>query len=134
MTDERNETSNGIVRDVRSDSETVMPEASGGGGRGPFDLNTQQKRLLLVILVVHLILARFTLRDLRRRPASAVRGPKRLWRGLGDVEHDGVDRLLGRWAPKRGHRPDRLIRRPLSRCEVSARPSPGSTGTKGATP
>ncbi len=80
MTDERNETSNGIVRDVRSDSETVMPEASGGGGRGPFDLNTQQKRLLLVILVVHLILARFTLRDLRRRPASAVRGPKRLWR------------------------------------------------------
>jgi hypothetical protein len=52
----------------------------GGGGGGPFDLNDRQKRLLLVVLVVHVILARFTLRDLRRRPESAVRGPKRLWR------------------------------------------------------
>ncbi len=48
--------------------------------RGPFDLNGQQKLILLVVLVVHVILARFTLRDLRHRPASAVRGPKRLWR------------------------------------------------------
>ena len=36
--------------------------------------------MLLVVLVVHLVLARFTLRDLRRRSDSAVRGPKRLWR------------------------------------------------------
>src|SRR6202034_4795629 len=50
------------------------------GGRGPFDLNDRQKRLLLVVLVVHVLLARLTLRDLRRRPESAVRGPKRLWR------------------------------------------------------
>ena len=47
---------------------------------GPFDLNDQQKVLLVVVLVVHVILARFTWRDLRRRPASAVRGPKRMWR------------------------------------------------------
>jgi hypothetical protein len=47
---------------------------------GPFDLNDQQKVLLAVVLVVHVILARFTWRDLRRRPATAVRGPKRLWR------------------------------------------------------
>ena len=54
-----------------------MSEAQRGG---PFDLNDQQKVLLVVVLVVHVILARFTWRDLRRRPASAVRGPKRLWR------------------------------------------------------
>jgi hypothetical protein len=36
--------------------------------------------LLAVVLVVHLILARSTLRDLRRRPDAAVRGPKRMWR------------------------------------------------------
>ena len=32
------------------------------------------------MLVVHVIVAMFTLRDIRRRPAAAVRGPKRLWR------------------------------------------------------
>jgi hypothetical protein len=47
---------------------------------GPFDLTDQQKVLLAVVLVLHVILARFTWRDLRRRPADAVRGPKRLWR------------------------------------------------------
>ena len=52
-----------------------MSEAQRGG---PFDLNDQQKVLLVVVLVVHVILARFTWRDLRRRPASAVRGPKRM--------------------------------------------------------
>ena len=51
-----------------------------GARRGPFDLNDQQKLLVVVILVAHLFIARFTLRDLRRRPDSAVRGPKRLWR------------------------------------------------------
>jgi hypothetical protein len=63
MTDQGNETTNGVVEDL-----------------GPFDLNGKRKVILLVVLVVHVILARFTLRDLRRRPASAVRGPKRLWR------------------------------------------------------
>jgi hypothetical protein len=54
--------------------------AATGGGRGPFDLRQQQKLVLILVLVVHVILTRFTLRDLRRRPESAVRGPKRLWR------------------------------------------------------
>ena len=33
-----------------------------------------------MVLVVHVILARLTLRDLRGRPESTVRGPKLLWR------------------------------------------------------
>ena len=74
VTEQHSETTNGAVP-----RPTAAPAGSGGGG-GPFDLNDRQKRLLLVVLVVHVILARFTLRDLRRRPDSAVRGPKRLWR------------------------------------------------------
>jgi hypothetical protein len=75
VTEQHSETTNGAV--------PRPPEAPGGAGRGgrsPFDLDDRQKRLLLVVLVVHVILARFTWRDLRRRPESAVRGPKRLWR------------------------------------------------------
>jgi hypothetical protein len=76
MTVQRSETTNGVV-------EELQPGPSAGaaaGRRGPFDLNGQQKLLLVVVLIVHVTLARFTLRDLRERPASAVRGPKRLWR------------------------------------------------------
>ncbi len=76
MTDERSASTNGLVED--RPSEAVAGAA--GRRRGPFDLNEKQKVLLGVVLVVHLVLARFTLRDLRRRPASAVRGPKRVWR------------------------------------------------------
>ena len=75
VTEQHSETTNGAVP-----RPTAPPDGSGGGRGGPFDLNDRQKRLLLVVLVVHVILARFTLRDLRRRPESAVRGPKRLWR------------------------------------------------------
>lgn len=50
------------------------------GGSGPLNLTDKQKRVLLVVLVAHLILAKVTWLDLRRRPAAAVRGPKRLWR------------------------------------------------------
>jgi len=71
MMDESSETTNGAV---------PRPPEPAVGSRGPFDLNDQQKRVLIVVLVVHVILARFTLRDLRRRPAAAVRGPKRFWR------------------------------------------------------
>ena len=71
MMDESSETTNGSV------PHRAEPAAS---SRGPFDLNDQQKRVLIAVLVVHVILARFTLRDLRRRPAAAVRGPKRFWR------------------------------------------------------
>ena len=76
MTDQRTETTNGLVEDLRPEP----PAGAAEGRRGPFDLNAQQKLILLVVLIVHLILARFTLRDLRRRPPSAVRGSKRLWR------------------------------------------------------
>jgi len=48
------------------------------GGRKP--LTPQQKKIAGVVLVVHVIVYVFTLRDLRRRPAAAVRGPKAIWR------------------------------------------------------
>ena len=38
------------------------------GAAASADLTDQQKKILAVVLVVHLIVARFTLRDLRRRP------------------------------------------------------------------
>jgi hypothetical protein len=40
----------------------------------------RQKRILAAVLVVHALLATLTVRDLRCRPAAAVRGPKWLWR------------------------------------------------------
>ena len=43
-------------------------------------MNEKQVRILAVILVVHVILVRLTWRDLARRPDTAVRGRKRLWR------------------------------------------------------
>ena len=62
----------------------------GGNGRAPglpeqakarrwSDLTDQQKRIVVVAIVVHAFIATFTLRDLRRRPAEAVRGPKLIW-------------------------------------------------------
>jgi hypothetical protein len=76
MADLRSESANGVVEGLRPEP----PDAVAGGHRGPFDLNGQQKLVLLAVLVVHVILARFTLRDLRGRPDSAVRGPNRVWR------------------------------------------------------
>ncbi len=46
-------------------------------GRPP--LTDQQKVILGISLVVHAVIVVFTLRDLRRRPADAVRGPKWMW-------------------------------------------------------
>jgi hypothetical protein len=43
-------------------------------------LTDQDKRVLLVVLVVHLIVAKLTWLDLRRRPDAGVRGDKRFWR------------------------------------------------------
>ncbi len=43
-------------------------------------MNEKQKRILIVVLVIHVIVLNLTWRDLRRRPASAVRGKKRVWR------------------------------------------------------
>ena len=53
-------------------------DAAGSDGLGR--LTDRQKKILGVVLVVHLVVARLTLRDLRRRHPAAVRGPKRLWR------------------------------------------------------
>jgi hypothetical protein len=44
------------------------------------DLTPQQKKVVVVALVLNSIIASFTWRDMRRRPASLVRGPKMLWR------------------------------------------------------
>ncbi len=44
------------------------------------ELTDQQKKVIAVALVLHLILLTLTRRDLRRRPDAAVRGRKRLWR------------------------------------------------------
>ena len=43
-------------------------------------LTEQQKKVIAVVLVLHVILAALTWRDLRIRPAAGVRGKKRLWR------------------------------------------------------
>lgn len=73
MSDENGAAGDGVVADLR-------PEPPAATRPGPFDLNAQQKVLLVVILIAHVFITRLTLRDLRDRPASAVRGPKRLWR------------------------------------------------------
>jgi hypothetical protein len=43
-------------------------------------MTDKQKRTLVVALIIHVIVLNLTWRDLRRRPASAVRGNKRIWR------------------------------------------------------
>ena len=44
------------------------------------DLNQKQVRVLAVVLVIHVILLALTRKDLRARPADAVRGNKRMWK------------------------------------------------------
>jgi len=53
------------------------------------DLSDQQKRVIAVALVLHLILLKVTWRDLGRRPDAAVRGPKRLWRLVATMNTTG---------------------------------------------
>lgn len=52
-------------------------------------MNQKQARVLAVVLVIHVILLRFTWRDLRKRPDDAVRGPKRLWRVASTLNTSG---------------------------------------------
>jgi hypothetical protein len=52
-------------------------------------ITPQQKRVLLIVLVVHVLLLRLTWRDLRRRPDAAVRGKKRVWRFASSVNTTG---------------------------------------------
>jgi hypothetical protein len=42
-------------------------------------MTPQQKRVLVVALIVHVIAVTLTWRDLRKRSAQAVRGNKRVW-------------------------------------------------------
>jgi hypothetical protein len=44
------------------------------------DLTPTQQRLIIVVGVAEVVLTIVAIRDLGRRPASAVRGPKLLWR------------------------------------------------------
>ena len=125
MTDRRSGTTKGIDEDRR-------PEPSAGparGRRGPFHLNDQQKLLLAVVLVVHLILARLTLRDLRRRPASAVRGPKRLWRlwAMANTTGSLAYWVFGRrGSPRRDRLPARSVRQWTTGSAPPRRTGPGT--------
>ncbi|HTU38963.1 MAG TPA: hypothetical protein VMF35_13275 [Acidimicrobiales bacterium] len=49
-------------------------------GRRWRDMSDRQKRVVVGAVVFHVIATTFTLRDLRRRPEDAVRGPKLLWK------------------------------------------------------
>ena len=90
MTDENEivEITNGAVPRAAAPGPARTPTVL-AGGRDPFDLNQQQRLVLVLVLVVHVVLARLTLRDLRRRPESAVRGPKRLWRAWATLNTTG---------------------------------------------
>jgi len=63
----------------------------------------QKTRLVAVAVIVQGVIAALTLRDINKRPAQAVRGPKRLWRVLGTVNTTGSAAywIIGR---KRGAR------------------------------
>jgi hypothetical protein len=52
-------------------------------------MNEKQKRILIVVLVLHVFLLNLTWRDLRRRPDAAVRGKKRVWRLWSGVNTTG---------------------------------------------
>lgn len=52
-------------------------------------LTPQKARIAAVALAVQLVIAVLTLRDLSRRPADQVRGPKWLWRILGTANTGG---------------------------------------------
>lgn len=52
-------------------------------------LTDQQKKAVVMVLVVHLILLQLTWLDLRRRPDAAVRGKKRVWRFASGVNTIG---------------------------------------------
>ena len=52
-------------------------------------LSDPQKKAVVMVLVVHLILLTLTWLDLRRRPDAAVRGRKRVWRFASSVNTTG---------------------------------------------
>ena len=66
-------------------------------------LTDQQKKVVAFALVVHLIVATLTWRDLRRRPDAAVRGRKRMWRLAATMNTSGS---LAYWLFGRRRLPD----------------------------
>jgi hypothetical protein len=78
----------------------VPSDASGAGGRKP--LTPQQKKFVMVAVALNAIIASFTWRDLRRRPASLVRGPKLLWRVWSSLNTTGS---VAYWLIGRRHVP-----------------------------
>ncbi len=52
-------------------------------------MKERQVRVLTIVLIVHLIVLWFTLRDLRRQPDPAVRGSKRFWRVAASLNTTG---------------------------------------------
>ncbi len=52
-------------------------------------LSDPQKKAVVMVLVVHLILLTLTWLDLRRRPDAAGRGRKRVWRFASSVNTTG---------------------------------------------
>lgn len=49
----------------------------------------QKARLVVAAVAVQAVIAAVTLRDIRKRPAAAIRGPKPLWRLLGTANTTG---------------------------------------------
>lgn len=81
-------------------------------------MTERQKRVLAVTLIVHLIVLRFTIRDLRRRPDAAVRGPKRLWRVAASLNTSGS---VAYWLVGRRRLPE----------PGAPAPAPAASGTPG---
>jgi hypothetical protein len=52
-------------------------------------LTPRQARIVGVAVVVQLLIGALTLRDISRRPADRVRGPKWLWRIVGTANTSG---------------------------------------------
>lgn len=83
------------------DARGPVPESPEGDGGSTRRLTDRQKKILAVALVVHAILAILTWRDLRRRTAAGVRGPKWLWRAAATLNTSGS---LLYWLFGRRHR------------------------------
>jgi hypothetical protein len=53
-------------------------------------MTQQQKRVVLVALVIHVIVLKLTWLDLRKRPEEGVRGNKRWWRLASSLNTSGA--------------------------------------------
>jgi hypothetical protein len=92
-----------VVLNAGNGNASAGAASPGGDAGGSRRLTSQQKKILAVALVVHAIVATFTWRDLRRRPAAAVRGPKLLWGVWATLNTSGS---LAYWLFGRRHTPE----------------------------